>query len=100
MVVGFYLFLSGYGLAKKYKKIDITYRGILSRILKLYKECWIVFIPFTIIGYLFYDLRFISIKDFILNITAIKPTMNVFCMVYQIIYTVFINFSYFKKSFR
>lgn len=78
MVVGFYLFLSGYGLAKKYKKIDITYRDILSRILKLYKEYWIVFIPFTIIGYLFYDLRFISIKDFILNITAIKPTMNVF----------------------
>ena len=78
MVVGFYLFLSGYGLAKKYKEVKVTYRDILRRVLNLYKEYWIVFIPFTIIGYLFYDLRFIDTKDFVFNVTAIKPTTNVF----------------------
>lgn len=78
IVVGFYLFLSGYGLERKYRIVNCNYKEILKKIWEIYKEYFIIFIPFTLIGYLFYDLRFKNMKDFIFNITAIKPTLNVF----------------------
>lgn len=78
MVVGFYLFLSGYGLERKYRNINCNYKSIFKKIGEIYREYFIIFVPFTIIGYLFFNLRFDGIKDFIFNITAINPTKNVF----------------------
>lgn len=78
MVVGFYLFLSGYGLEKSYHDRSTNYKECLNRILSLYKEYLIVFIPFTMIGYIFYNLRFNGLLDLFYNVSALKPSTNVF----------------------
>ncbi|MGL5989258.1 acyltransferase family protein, partial [Cetobacterium sp.] len=93
--VALYLFLSGYGMEKITNK-QVTFKECFIKSINLYKIYWIVFIPFTIIGYFYFDLK-IEIKELVLNIFAIKPSFNVFVWFIRLYIQLLLIFPLLKK---
>lgn len=72
--VGMFLFLSGYGLYQTYST-NVTYKGILNRILKLYKNYWCVFLIFVPLGFYMGVYKF-NLRTFILNLLVLSSSYN------------------------
>ena len=72
--VPIFLFLSGYGLYKKYSYI-VTYKEIKNRILKLLINYWIILFIFYFIG-LILGKYTLNIKEFIMNFLTISSSYN------------------------
>lgn len=72
--VGMFLFLSGYGLYQTYNT-NVNYKGILNRILKLYKNYWCVFLIFIPLGFFMRIYKF-NLITIILNFFALSSSYN------------------------
>lgn len=72
--VGIFVFLSGYGLMKKYNS-NISYKNILKKILKFYINYWYIFLIFIPIGLAIGSINF-DIKRLILNFFALISDYN------------------------
>jgi hypothetical protein len=74
--VGFFLLLSGYGLAYTYNKGNLTFPKQLKRLYKLYVNFFVILLLFVSIGSIISDAYPGSLKDFILNIIGWEYTYN------------------------
>lgn len=75
--VGFFLLLSGYGLAYTYEKGNLSFTKQLKRIFKLYMHYWIILAVFLSIGYYIYADRYPgSWQRIIINATGWKCDYN------------------------
>lgn len=72
--VGMFLFLSGYGMYQTYNE-DVNYKGILRRILNLYKNYWCVFLVFIPLGILIGEYQF-NLQSLVLNFFALSSSYN------------------------
>ena len=67
--VPFFLMLSGYGLAYKFEKKELTFAGQSRRVLRIYIHYWIVLLVFLTIGHcLLPELYPRNIKHLVLNL--------------------------------
>ena len=75
--VGFFVFLSGYGLAYIYEKGHLSFAKQLTRIFKLYMHYWIILTVFISIGCCMYTDRYPGSWQRILqNMTGLKCDYN------------------------
>lgn len=72
--VGIFVFLSGYGLMKKYNS-NISYKDILKKILKFYINYWYIFLIFIPIGLTIGVINF-DMERLILNFFALTSNYN------------------------
>ena len=72
--VSMFLFLGGYGTYKIYKE-DINYQQVISRVIKLYINYWIVFITFVPLGVILGKIN-VNFKSLFLNFIAVSSSIN------------------------
>lgn len=75
MCIYIFLFLSGYGICKKFDNRKVTFRAVFNQLRGLYINYWSVFIIFVSIGFLFFNWKF-DIVNFILNFIGISCSFN------------------------
>lgn len=74
LCVGIFVFLSGYGMAKKYNE-GVTYKAIFKKIVKFYINYWFIFLLFIPIGIAMGIIKF-DLKRIVLNFLAIESDYN------------------------
>ena len=75
--VGFFVLLSGYGLAYTYEKGNLSFAKQLKRIFKLYMHYWIILAVFLSIGcYMYADRYPGSWQRILINVTGWKTDYN------------------------